>query len=122
MATKQTTRKARSDAARALGRRGGLKGGKARAEKLSPERRSEIARAAVRKRWGPPTAGGAMLHTEQPAGEVREPEPQVARERERVLRLLYLQELQYAAHLTDDERVRRNELRAAIASGKEPIS
>lgn len=33
------------------GRNGGLKGGKARAEKLSPERRSEIARAAAQARW-----------------------------------------------------------------------
>jgi hypothetical protein len=33
------------------GRNGGLKGGKARAEKLSPEKRSEIARAAAQKRW-----------------------------------------------------------------------
>lgn len=36
------------------GRRGGLIGGKARAEKLSPERRSEIARKAAAKRWGQP--------------------------------------------------------------------
>jgi len=36
-----------------LGRRGGLKGGKARAEKLSPERRSEIARKAAAARWRP---------------------------------------------------------------------
>ena len=34
-----------------LGRLGGLKGGKRRAEKLSPERRSEIARQAAAKRW-----------------------------------------------------------------------
>lgn len=34
-------------AAQALGR----KGGKARAEKMSPERRSEIARKAAAKRW-----------------------------------------------------------------------
>ena len=34
-------------AAKALG----AKGGKARAEKLSPERRSEIAKRAARKRW-----------------------------------------------------------------------
>lgn len=34
-----------------LGRRGGLKGGRARAAKLSPERRSEIARKAAAKRW-----------------------------------------------------------------------
>jgi hypothetical protein len=35
-----------------LGRRGGLKGGRARAESLSAERRSEIARKAAAKRWG----------------------------------------------------------------------
>lgn len=35
----------------ALGRKGGLKGGKARAAKLSPERRKEIAEKAAAKRW-----------------------------------------------------------------------
>lgn len=34
-----------------LGRRGGLKGGKARAEKLSAEERSAIARRAAEARW-----------------------------------------------------------------------
>jgi hypothetical protein len=34
-----------------LGRKGGLKGGKARAAKLSKKRRSEIARKAVKTRW-----------------------------------------------------------------------
>ena len=34
-----------------LGRLGGLKGGPARAKKLTPERRSEIARKAVAARW-----------------------------------------------------------------------
>ena len=34
-----------------LGRRGGLKGGKARAKRLSPERRKEIARKAAISRW-----------------------------------------------------------------------
>lgn len=34
-----------------LGRLGGLKGGKARAAKLSPEKRSEIAKKAAAKRW-----------------------------------------------------------------------
>lgn len=38
-------------AAVSLGRRGGLKGGKARAEKLSAERRSEIAKKAAAARW-----------------------------------------------------------------------
>ncbi len=35
----------------ALGRLGGLRGGKARAERLAPAKRSEIARAAARSRW-----------------------------------------------------------------------
>jgi hypothetical protein len=34
-----------------LGRRGGLRGGPARAAALSAQRRREIARAAARKRW-----------------------------------------------------------------------
>jgi hypothetical protein len=38
-------------AAAALGRLGGLKGGKARAEKLSPKKRSEIAKKAATARW-----------------------------------------------------------------------
>lgn len=38
-------------AAVALGRRGGLKGGLARAEKLTSERRREIAQAAAATRW-----------------------------------------------------------------------
>lgn len=38
-------------AAVALGRRGGLKGGKARAEALSPEERADIARKAALSRW-----------------------------------------------------------------------
>jgi hypothetical protein len=38
-------------AAVALGRRGGLKGGRARATSLTPEQRSEIARKAARARW-----------------------------------------------------------------------
>ena len=36
----------------ALGRKGGLKGGRARAEKLTPEKRSEIAKKAAQTRWG----------------------------------------------------------------------
>lgn len=35
-----------------LGRLGGRKGGKARAAKLTPKRRSEIARKAAMVRWG----------------------------------------------------------------------
>lgn len=43
--------KEKNPAAVALGRLGGLKGGKARAEKLSPERRKEIAKKAAETRW-----------------------------------------------------------------------
>jgi hypothetical protein len=39
-------------AAVALGRKGGLKGGKARATSLSKKRRTEIAQKAARSRWG----------------------------------------------------------------------
>jgi hypothetical protein len=35
----------------ALGRLGGLKGGKARFEKLTPDQRKEIARKAAKARW-----------------------------------------------------------------------
>jgi hypothetical protein len=38
-------------AAVALGRKGGLKGGKARASKLSAKKRSEIAKKAAKARW-----------------------------------------------------------------------
>lgn len=44
------SRKALSPEAQ-LGRIGGLKGGKARARALSPERRSEIAQRAAAARW-----------------------------------------------------------------------
>ena len=37
--------------AQALGRLGGLKGGKARAAKLAPEERSALARKAAQARW-----------------------------------------------------------------------
>lgn len=37
--------------ARELGRRGGLKGGKARAQKLTPEQRTMIAKKAAKARW-----------------------------------------------------------------------
>jgi hypothetical protein len=41
----------KNPAAVALGRLGGLKGGKARAKKLSPEERSAIAKKAAITRW-----------------------------------------------------------------------
>ncbi len=41
----------KNQAAVELGRLGGKKGGKARAEKLTPEQRKEIARKAAQARW-----------------------------------------------------------------------
>ena len=41
----------KNPAAVALGRLGGLKGGKARAAKLSAKKRSEIAKKAAKARW-----------------------------------------------------------------------
>ena len=45
---------AKNQAAVELGRLGGLKGGKARAERLSAEKRSEIAKRAAQARWERP--------------------------------------------------------------------
>ena len=42
---------AKDQAAVALGRKGGLKGGKARAAKMAPEQRADIARKAAKARW-----------------------------------------------------------------------
>jgi hypothetical protein len=41
----------KNPAAVALGRKGGLKGGKARAARMTPEQRSEAAKKAARARW-----------------------------------------------------------------------
>lgn len=46
-----TEEPAKNPAAVALGRRGGLKGGKARAEALTPAKRSQIAKKAAAARW-----------------------------------------------------------------------
>jgi len=44
----------KNPAAVELGRRGGLKGGPARAAKLSAKKRSQIAQAAAKARWKKP--------------------------------------------------------------------
>jgi hypothetical protein len=41
----------KNQAAVELGRLGGMKGGKARAKSLTPEKRSEIAKKAAKARW-----------------------------------------------------------------------
>lgn len=46
------TDEGKDPAAVALGRKGGLKGGRARAEKLSDRRRRQIAKTAAKARWG----------------------------------------------------------------------
>jgi hypothetical protein len=55
-ATGRKPKRKKNTAAVALGRLGGKKGGKARAEKLSPSRRSEIAQRAAQARWASPSA------------------------------------------------------------------
>jgi hypothetical protein len=45
----------KNPAAVALGKLGGAKGGRARAEKLTPKERADIAMKASRARWGPRT-------------------------------------------------------------------
>jgi hypothetical protein len=49
--SKSDTGPEKDPAAVSLGRRGGLKGGKARAKKLTAKQRSEIARKAAATRW-----------------------------------------------------------------------
>src|ERR1017187_7467604 len=51
--------KKKNPAAVALGRKGGRKGGPARAAKLTPEQRSESARKAVQVRWAKAKNGSA---------------------------------------------------------------
>lgn len=53
-------------AAVALGRKGGLKGGKVRAEKLTKQELSDIGKRGAAKRWGA---------TEQPEGEASSKAP-----------------------------------------------
>ena len=47
----ETTKVKKDFAPVAMGHKGGLKGGKARAEKLTPEQRKEIAQKAAEARW-----------------------------------------------------------------------
>jgi len=47
----ETEKPTKNQAAVELGRLGGLKGGKARAEKLSAKKRSQIAKIAAQTRW-----------------------------------------------------------------------
>lgn len=53
--------KKKNPAAVALGRKGGKKGGPARAAKLTPEQRSESARKAVQARWAKGKAGSDSI-------------------------------------------------------------
>lgn len=48
----------KNPAAVALGRLGGQKGGRARADKLTPGQRSKIARKAAQARWNAAAANG----------------------------------------------------------------
>ena len=50
--TSSATRPEKDPAAVSLGRKGGLKGGQARAKKLTAEQRAEIARKAAAARYG----------------------------------------------------------------------
>ena len=52
MVTPEPTLEERHAAAVALGRLGGKKGGPARAQKMTPQQRSESARKAAQTRWG----------------------------------------------------------------------
>ena len=59
--------KKKNPAAVALGRKGGKKGGPARAAKLTPEQRSESARKAVQARWSKAKRATPLLDTSKKA-------------------------------------------------------
>ena len=70
-ATKKKTskrKKGKDPAAVKLGLKGGSKGGKARAAKMTPKERSEAARRAVQARWGqePSLAAPASAFESEP--------------------------------------------------------
>lgn len=71
----KTSAPEKNQAAAEMGRRGGKKGGAARAAKMTPEERAASARQAAKSRWAkPPTA---MTSATEPAveGEVMPPSP-----------------------------------------------
>jgi uncharacterized protein (DUF1684 family) len=65
----------RDPVAVALGRRGGLKGGRARAEQLSPEERRAIAQRAAQARWAPRVAEQETAGPAGPGGSSAVSEP-----------------------------------------------
>ena len=62
----------KNPAAVALGRLGGLKGGNARAAKLTSEKRSEIAQRAAKQRWAKAKESGVEPKTDRVEGSQRE--------------------------------------------------
>jgi hypothetical protein len=70
IATKQTM-PAKNPAAVALGRLGGLKGGNARAAKLSPVERKEIAQRAAKQRWAKAKSMGVETTVDQTVDSLR---------------------------------------------------
>lgn len=70
-APKTNPRPEKNPAAVALGKLGGKKGGAARAAKLTPEQRSEIAKKAAQSRWGVKQAGDETAVLFPPATKKR---------------------------------------------------
>ena len=66
---------ARSSAAVEMGRRGGRKGGAARAAKMTPEDRAASARLAAQRRWAKPPTGMTEVAPTPLDGEVMPPSP-----------------------------------------------
>lgn len=67
---REMSEKAASDAGKALSKLGAQKGGRARANVLTPEERRQIARDAVRARWA--KAGKTSIAVEEPVEETTE--------------------------------------------------
>lgn len=110
---------AKDPAAVALGRKGGKKGGVARAAKLTAEQRSEIARKAVQARWD--RANSDREHPAKSGQETAVSQPaNVATDSDRVV-LELLQRLK-ATDDTDEVRALSDQLERAIFHRQYPAA
>ena len=83
----------------ALGRLGGLKGGPARAKKLSKKKRSEIAQKAAKSRWSKPIKGG-MRTTRSPSKKTTAKRKTIKKKQEDTQQPTYTREGTFDPNLT----------------------
>jgi hypothetical protein len=93
------TVKKKDPAAVALGRRGGKKGGPARAAKLTPEQRSASARKAVQARWARAKQGSdhtVLKRTDKDARKAAKSDSELRRLTEELQKIVFHKQYQNA--------------------------